>query len=144
MLSNRYTIKAHLANKDATIVSLYERFVQLIESCAKFEYVVGKDGIAFKGKRRNFAVAKPKARSLDGVLVLARRLKDPRIHTIEPYTKQLYGNRFRVTAPDQLNQEFANWVSEAYQVGQGQHLEEEKEGHWVMKFTHAISLDEFR
>jgi hypothetical protein len=94
-----------------------------VEACGIFEYVVGKDGIAFKGHRRNFAVAKPKARSLDGVLVLPRRLKDPRIHAVESYTKQLFGNRFRVTEPAQLSQEFADGVHEAYQVGQGQHPE---------------------
>lgn len=44
------------------IVSLYERFVQLVEAYGPFEYVVGKDGIAFKGQRRNFDVAKPKAK----------------------------------------------------------------------------------
>ena len=118
----RYTVKDHLAGKDAGIVLLYERLVQLVEACGKFQYVIGKDGIAFKGQRRNFAVAKPKARSLDGVLVLPRRLKDPRIQAVESFTKQLFGNRFRVTEPDQLNQEFADWVREAYQVGQGDHL----------------------
>jgi hypothetical protein len=117
MLSNRYTIRDHLSRKDAAIVSLYERFFQLVVACGKYEYMVGKDG------QRNFAVAKLKARSLDGVLVLPRRIQDPRIQAVESFTKQLFGNRFRVTEPDQLDKEFANWVREAYQVGQGQHLE---------------------
>ena len=123
MSTDTYTIKDHLSGKDADIVSLYELFVQLVEACGKFEYVVGKDGIAFKGHRRNFAVAKPKARSLDGVLVLPRRLKDPRIQAVESFTKQLFGNRFRLTEPDQLDEEFSDWVREAYQIGQGRHLE---------------------
>jgi hypothetical protein len=121
--SKRYTVKDHLAGKDVAIVSLYERIVQLVESCGTFEYVVGKDGIAFKGQRCNFAVAKPKARSLDVVLVLPRRLSDPRIQAVESFIKQLFGNRFRVMKLDQLDKEIANWVREAYQVGQGQHLE---------------------
>src|SRR5688572_19798695 len=124
MSKDTYTIKDHLSGKDGVIVSLYERFDQLVKACGPFEYVVGNDGIAFKGQRRNFAVAKPKARSLDGVLVLPRRLQDSRIHTVEPYTKKLFGNRFRVIGLDQLDEEFAAWVYEAYRVGQGQHLEE--------------------
>jgi hypothetical protein len=122
MHRKRFTIKEHLHGKDAVIIALYERFVQLVEACGPFEYVVGKDGIAFKGERRNFAVAKPKARSLDGVLVLQRHLQDPRIRTAQSYTKRLFGNQFRVTEPDQLDEEFANWIHEAYQVGQGRHL----------------------
>jgi hypothetical protein len=124
MSRDTYSIKDHLSGKDGAIVSLYERFVQLVEAYGPFEYVVGKDGIAFKGQRRNFAVAKPKARSLDGVLVLPRRLQDSRIHGVEPYTKKLFGNRFRVIGLDQLDEEFGAWVYEAYRVGQGQHLEE--------------------
>jgi hypothetical protein len=122
MNRKRFTIKDHLRDKDAVIVELYERFVQLMEACGPFEYVVGKDGIAFKGEQRNFAVAKPRARSLDGVLVLQQRLQDPRVRTAQIYTKKLFGNQFRVTEPAQLDEEFANWIQEAYQVGQGQHL----------------------
>jgi hypothetical protein len=61
---------------------------------------------------------------LDGVLVLPRQLKDPRIRTVQVYTKQLFGNHFRVTELGQLDKDFADWVSEVYQVGQGQHLAE--------------------
>lgn len=117
-----YTVRDHLLGKDLAVVSLYEHFVKLVQACGPFEYVVGKDGIAFKGQRRNFAVAKPKSRWLDGVLVLSRRLRDPRIRAAQPYTKRLFGNHFRGTKPGQLDDEFANWVREAYQVGEGQHL----------------------
>ncbi|HEX9386482.1 MAG TPA: DUF5655 domain-containing protein [Anaerolineales bacterium] len=117
-----YTTNDHLLGKDPAVVSLYEHFVELVQACGPFEYVVGKDGIAFKGQRRNIAVAKPKSRWLDGVLVLPRPLYDPRIRAAQPYTKRLFGNQFRVTKLDQLDDEFANWVREAYQVGEGQHL----------------------
>ena len=86
MNRKQFTVRDHLRNKDSLIVSLYERFVGLVEACGKFEYVVGKDGSAFKGARRNFAVAKPKARSLDGVLVLPRRLMNLRVRTVQIYT----------------------------------------------------------
>jgi hypothetical protein len=117
-----YTTKDHLLGKDTVIVTLYERFVELVEACGPFEYIVGKDGIAFKGQRRNFAVAKPRPRWLDGVLVLQHRLRDPRIRGAQSYTKRLFGNQFRVTKPDQLDDEFATWIREAYQVGKGNML----------------------
>jgi hypothetical protein len=98
-----FTISDHLLGKDQSVVSLYERFVELVQDCGSFEYVVGKDGIAFKGQRRNFAVAKPKLRWLDGALVLSRPLQDSRIQTVQSYTKKLFGNHFRLTKPDQLN-----------------------------------------
>jgi hypothetical protein len=123
VLMNRetFTIEDHLAHKDATIVSLYRRLVQLVEACGPFTYVVGKAAIASKGKRRNFAVAKPKAHWLDGVLVLPYIVKDARFRSAPAYTKQLYGNQFRVNHMVQLDEEFAEWVYQAYQIGQGQH-----------------------
>lgn len=117
-----YTVKDHLFGKNSAVVSVYERFVELVRACGPFEYVVGKDGIAFKGQRRNFAVAKPKSRWLDGVLVLQSPLQDPRIRAAQPYTKRLFGNHFRVTTPDQLDDEFAHWVCAAYRVGEGRYL----------------------
>jgi Domain of unknown function (DUF5655) len=117
-----YTTKDHLLGKDPLIVTLYERFVELVEACGPFEYIVGKDGIAFKGQRRNFAVAKPRSHWLDGVLVLQRPLQGPRIRGAQSYTKRLLGNRFRVTQPDQLDDEFATWIREAYQAGKGNML----------------------
>jgi hypothetical protein len=72
-----------------------------------------------KGSRRGFAGAKPRAQSLDGYLDLQRRVEDPRIRRAAPCTKRLVVHQFRVSAPEQLDEEFAGWVREAYQVGQG-------------------------
>jgi hypothetical protein len=101
---------------------LYERFVELVRACGTFDVAVSKTAITFKGTRRGFAGAKPKKRWLDGYLDLQRQVRDPRIHTASPYTKRLFVHQFRVTALDQLDQEFAEWVREAYAVGQGRHL----------------------
>jgi hypothetical protein len=117
-----FIVADHLLGKDAAIVALYERFVRLVEACGPFEYVIGNDAITFKGQRRIFANAKPKARSLDGLLVLQRRVQDSRIRTVSPFTKRVFGHQFRVTELDQMDEAFAGWVREAYPVGQGQHL----------------------
>jgi hypothetical protein len=39
-----------------------------------------------------------------------------------PYTKRLFVHQFRIRTPEQLDEEFAGWVREAYVVGQGGHL----------------------
>jgi hypothetical protein len=104
-------------------VQLYERFVRLVEACGPFTYAVAKTTITFKGSRRGFAGARPTARGLVGYLDLQRVVDDPRIRRAAPYTKRLYVHHFQLTAADQLDDEFAGWVREAYQVGQGGHLE---------------------
>jgi Domain of unknown function (DUF5655) len=118
-----WTVEDHLRGKPAAVVRLYERFVELIQACGPFNYAVSKTAITFKGSRRGFAGAKPKTGSLDGYLDLQRRVEDPRIRSAGAYTKRLFVHQFRVSTPEQLDDEFAGWVREAYAVGQGSHLQ---------------------
>lgn len=55
-------------------------------------------------------------------LDLQRRVDDPRITRSSPYTGRLYVHQFRIRAPGELDDEFAGWIHEAYQVGNGAHL----------------------
>jgi hypothetical protein len=122
MHPSEWTVEDHLRDKPAMVVALFRRFVELVQACGPFDFAVSKTAITFKGSRRGFAGAKPKAQSLDGYLDLQRRVEDPRIRSAAPYTKRLVVHQFRVSAPEQLDEEFAGWVREAYQVGQGAHL----------------------
>ena len=119
---SEWTVEDHLRDKTAAVVGLYQRFVALVQVCGPFEYAVSKTAITFKGSRRGFAGAKPTADRLDGYLDLQRRVEDPRIRRASPSTKRLVVHQFRISAPEQLDAEFAGWVREAYQVGQGQHV----------------------
>jgi hypothetical protein len=89
MDTSAWTVEDHLRDKPAAVVALYRRFVELVQACGPFDYAVSKTGITFKGSRRGFAGAKPKAHSLEGYLDLQRRVEDPRIRRASPYTKRL-------------------------------------------------------
>jgi hypothetical protein len=122
MDASAWTVEDHLRDKPAAVVALYRRLVELVEACGPFDYAVSKTAITFKGRRRGFAGAKPRAHSLDGYLDLQRRVEDPRIRRASPYTGRLLVHQFRISAPEQLDEEFAGWVREAYRVGEGGHL----------------------
>jgi hypothetical protein len=117
-----WTVEDHLRGKPAGSVALYERFVALVAACGPFTYAVAKTAITFTGERRGFAGARPDARGLTGYLDLQREVADPRITRVSPYTKVLYVHHYRITSPDQLDQTFAGWIAEAYEVGAGAHL----------------------
>jgi hypothetical protein len=59
---------------------------------------------------------------LAGYLDLQRMVEDPRILGAAPYTKRLFVHQFRIGDREQLDDEFAGWVCEAYEVGRGGHL----------------------
>jgi hypothetical protein len=64
----------------------------------------------------------PTEQGLTAYLDLQRRVEDPRISNVAPYGKRLFVHHLRITAPNQLDDEVAGWVREAYAVGQGAHL----------------------
>jgi hypothetical protein len=117
-----WTVERHLDGKPAEVVALYERFIELAEACGPFTYAVSKTAITLKGVRRGFAGAMPGTRKLGGYMDLQHPVEDPRITSSSPYTKRLYVLHYRVDRLDQLDAEFAGWLGEAYQVGQGAHL----------------------
>ena len=121
-MPDEWTIERHLSDKPEHVVALYDEFIRLAEACGPFSYSVAKTAITLKGTRRGFAGVTPKKSSLTGYLDLQRRVEDPRILRASPYTKRLFVHRFRVVAAEELDDEFAEWLQEAYKVGQGAHL----------------------
>jgi hypothetical protein len=122
MVDAEWTVERHLSGRPPEIVALYHRFIELAGACGPFTYSVAKSAITLKGARRGFAGARPGNRALSGYLDLQRRVDDPRITRSSPYTGRLYVHQFRIRAPSELDDEFAGWIHEAYQVGNGAHL----------------------
>jgi hypothetical protein len=117
-----WTVARHLAGQPDFAVDLFERFIAIVEGNGPFTYAVAKTTITLKGSRRGFAGARPERSGLRGYLDLQREVRDPRITSVAPYTQRLFVHHFRIASPDQLDAEFAGWVSEAYAVGNGAHL----------------------
>lgn len=121
-MAEEWTIERHLRDKPEQVAALYDLFIRLAEACGPFSYSVAKSAITLKGSRRGFAGVTPRQTSLTRYFDLQRRVADPRIQRSSAYTKRLFVHRFRVVAPDELDDEFAAWLREAYAVGQGAHL----------------------
>jgi hypothetical protein len=114
-----WTVERHLEAGTKTGRALFERFVELVRSCGDFEYAVTKTTVTFKGRRRGFAGARPKEDRLVGYFDIPRRVDGPQIRSVAPYGKRLFVHHFSLDAPDQLGGDFAGWIREAYEVGEG-------------------------
>jgi hypothetical protein len=117
-----WTVERHLLGKPPEVIALYRRFIELAQACGPFTYAISKTAITLKGTRRGFAGASPGVRMLRGYLDLQRRVEDARFTRSAPYTRRLYVHHFRVDSLGQLDEQFAGWLGEAYQVGAGAHL----------------------
>ena len=118
-----WTVERHLADRPDEVSDLYAAFVRALATCGPFEVSVTKTAIAFKGERRGFAGVTPMAAGLSGFMDLQRRVESPRFSRVSPYAKRLFVHRFRLTSPDELDDEFMSWLREAYEVGAGAHLD---------------------
>ena len=116
-----WSVKRHLADKPKDVVDLYNRFIMLVSACGPYTTSATKTAIAFNGTHRGFAGAKPRHFPLDGFLDLQREVRDKRFLWVSKYTKKLFVHQFRITSAMQLDESFAGWVAEAYQVGAGAH-----------------------
>jgi hypothetical protein len=126
-MDSHWTVERHLQGKRPEVISLYHRFIEMAQACGPFTYAVSKSAITLKGTRRGFAGAVLGERALRGYLDLTRRVEDTRITRSAPYTKRLYVHHFRVDNLTQLDEQFAGWLGEAYQVGAGAHLSQPEE-----------------
>lgn len=118
-----WTVARHLEGAPESAIALYQRFIHAVETIGPFTYAVSKTTITLKGSRRGFAGARPDRGGVRGYMDLQREVRDPRILSVAPYTKRLFVHQFRLTSPADLDDQFVQWLREAYAVGAGAHLD---------------------
>ena len=122
-MSDVWTIERHLEGGTEHGRALFHRFVDIVAACGEYTTTVATTTITFKRPRRGFAGARPVGDRLLGYFDVNYRVDDPRIRSAAPYQTDLFVHHFRVDSPDQLDEEFARWIADAYdQVGCGSRL----------------------
>ena len=122
-MSEVWTVERHLEAGSEDGRALFHCFVDIVARCGEYTTSVAKTTITFKGPRRGFAGARPHGDRLLGYFDVTYRVDDPRIQRASPYQKDLFVHHFRVDSRDQLDDQFAGWIADAYdQVGCGNRL----------------------
>jgi len=111
----------HLAGKPDVIREIVERLIEVTERNGPFEVLPEKTRIAFHA-RMSFAALQPRRGWVDGHVVLARRREDPRFRRIESFSPRNHLHAFRLETVDEVDDEVADWLAEAYAVGMQRHL----------------------
>ena len=117
----RHTLAELFAGKPPHIRELFDRFRDMVEAWGPAKVIAYHDRAGFMLRVR-FAAAVPKTRWLDVGLWLPRRVDNPRFHRIETLTPNTHVHLLRVTDTEQLDDQVAEWVKEAYAVGRQEHL----------------------
>ena len=72
--------------------------------------------------RMSFAALQPRRAWVDGHVVLARRREDPRFRRIESFSARNHLHAFRIERVEEVDDQVADWLAEAYAVGAQRHL----------------------
>jgi hypothetical protein len=103
------------------MVALYERFAALVEQCGPVILAPTKTRIGFQ-VRMIFAAVSLKEESFSCHVVLSRRLENPRFTGIQSLSPRNHVHHFRIQSEEELDDEVASWLQEAYKVGEQKHL----------------------
>jgi hypothetical protein len=112
----RYPLEDHFVGKEPVVLVLYELLLEGLERFGPVGVFPVKTRIVFQAEVQ-FAAAMPRKRWLDGYLWLKRQAVHPRIRKIEMGIFRDYGHLFRLTHPEDLDDDLVDLLGEAYMLG---------------------------
>jgi hypothetical protein len=118
----RYTLGVHFAGKRTKVRAIFNRLVKLAKNHGPVIVLPEKTRIAFQ-VRMSFAAFVIRRNWVDGHVVLARRLENPRFRRIETFSPRNHLHAFRFENVEEIDAEVASWLAEAYRVGEQRHLD---------------------
>ncbi len=114
-------LRRHFAAVSPQVRATFDRILDFLAGVGPVTVLAEKTRIALQ-VRMSFAAFTPRRHWLNGHLVLARRVDSPRFRKIEEYSPRNVLHAFRLHSPEEVDDEFAAWLVEAYRVGEQRHL----------------------
>lgn len=111
----------HFATASDNVRASFDRALEVVAGLGPVAVLAEKTRIALH-VRMSFAAFMPRRRWLNGHLVLATRVDSPRFRKIDEYSPRNVVHAFRLHEPDEVDDEFAAWLADAYRVGEQRHL----------------------
>ncbi len=118
-----WTVDGFLANKGLKARELFDAFVALVRRAGTFEFSPAKTRVAFMVRVRFAGVIRLSDRGMTCGFWLKRQIESPRFARIDHLNRDDWIYEFRVTSPEQLDDEVLGWIREAYDVGLQKHLQ---------------------
>jgi RimJ/RimL family protein N-acetyltransferase len=117
----RFDLEGLLQGRGPGVVSTFERFRDEVLRCGPAAVLPERTRIAFRA-RMSFAAVMPRTRWLDGHVVLAKRVRSRRFRDVQTISPRNLVHTFRLESPDEVDDEVASWIAQAYLVGLQRHL----------------------
>jgi Domain of unknown function (DUF5655) len=117
----RYELRSHFENKSPVVRAIFDKMLRVARKNGPITVLPEKTRIALQ-VRMSFAAFVIRRNWVDGHVVLARRLENPRFRRIETFSPRNHLHAFRFGGVEEVDDEVSSWLAEAYQVGRQRHL----------------------
>jgi len=117
----RHTLASHFAGKPKNVRVIFDKLLEVAKKSGPVTVLPEKTRIAFQ-VRMSFAAFVIRQNWVDGHVVLARRLENPRFRRIKTFSPRNHLHAFRFEKVEEIDDEVAAWLVEAYRVGEQRHL----------------------
>lgn len=114
-------LDAHFTGCEPRVREIFDAVLATLEPAGPFEVLAEKSRIALH-VRMSFAAFVPRKRWLRGHLVLAREVRSDRFTRVTTFSPRNVLHEFVLTSLDEVDDEFADLMLEAYRVGEQRHL----------------------
>src|ERR1043165_5126551 len=108
-------LHSHFTGKSENVRALFDTLVAMIKKCGPVRILPEKTRIAFQ-VRMSFIAVQVRRNYLIGHFVFAGRVEHPRFTRVETFSPRNHLHAFRLDRLEDLDDEFAECVSEAYAV----------------------------
>jgi hypothetical protein len=117
----RSTLSSHFQGKPPAVRAIFDKVLRVARGNGPVTVLPEKTRIALQ-VRMSFAAFVIRRNWVDGHVVLARRLENPRFRRIETFSPRNHLHAFRFESVNDVDAEVSSWLAEAYQVGEQRHL----------------------
>jgi hypothetical protein len=124
---SNYNLNDHFEGKDPQVRQVFEKLLSLVQQCGPVAVIPQKSRIAIQARVR-FAGGVARKNWFDAGLWLTRRAEHPCLRRVETFGPKSFRLHFRLTRPEDLDEEFAALVRDSYAVGCQEHLNRAGQG----------------
>ena len=117
----QWTVEQHFVGKPKHLRKLFDRFIAMVQRNGPIRLHPVKTRIGIIA-RMNFASATPTQDKLRCHLVVARKIRSPRIDKTESFKSMQHAVYFSVQSEAELDDELQAWIDQAYRMGMQEFL----------------------
>jgi hypothetical protein len=111
----------HFEGASDHVRATFDRILEVVRVLGPIEVLAERSRIALHA-RMSFAAFQPRRHWLSGHLVLARQIASPRFERVQVFSPGNVLHALRLRTPDEVDDELAEWLAEAYRVGTQERL----------------------